>query len=117
MAVCMTWIPPSPLPALREQALDDPRVQKSASCLVRTTLDINDSLLAAAKAQAAREHVPLTRLIEEGLALRLRPRSERSNSKGVAVPVHAGVGGLNPAIGDPSSNRALRDAADGLVEP
>jgi hypothetical protein len=86
--------------------------------LVRTTLDINDSLLAEAKAQAAREQVPLTRLIEEGLALRLRPRSERSNPKVVvALPVHAGIGGLNPAIGDPSSNRALLDAADGLVDP
>jgi hypothetical protein len=85
--------------------------------MVRTTLDINDSLLAEAKAQAAREHVPLTRLIEEGLALRLRPRPERSNPKGVALPVHAGVGGLNPAIGDPSSNRALLDAADGLADP
>jgi hypothetical protein len=92
-------------------------VQKSASCVVRTTLDINDSLLAEAKAQAAREHVPLTRLIEEGLALRLRPRPERSNPKQVALPVHVGVGGLNPAIGDPSSNRALLDAADGFADP
>jgi len=85
---------------------------------VRTTLDINDSLLAEAKAQAAREQVPLTRLIEEGLALRLRPRPDRSNPKVVvSLPVHVGIGGLNPAISDPSSNRALLDAADGLVEP
>jgi hypothetical protein len=100
-----------------DPALAEPRVQKSASCAVRTTLDINDSLMAEAKAQAAREHVPLTRLIEEGLALRLRPRPESFNPKGVALPVHAGVGGLNPAIGDPSSNRALLDAADGPADP
>lgn len=100
-----------------DPALADPSVQKSAWCVVRTTLDINDSLLAEAKAQAAREHVPLTRLIEEGLALRLRPRPERSSSLVVDLPVHAGVGGLNPAIGDPSSNRALLDAADGLADP
>ena len=39
---------------------------------MRTTLDINDSLLAKAKAVAAQEHISLTRLIEEGLVLRLR---------------------------------------------
>jgi hypothetical protein len=39
---------------------------------VRTTLDLDDGLLAEAKALAARERLTLTRLIEEGLALRLR---------------------------------------------
>jgi hypothetical protein len=39
---------------------------------LRTTLDRNDDLLAEAKAQAARERLTLTRLIEEGPALRLR---------------------------------------------
>jgi hypothetical protein len=47
--------------------------QKSASHgILRTTLDRNDDLLAEAKAQAARERLTLTRLIEEGPALRLR---------------------------------------------
>jgi hypothetical protein len=39
---------------------------------MRTTLDINDPLLAKAKAVAAQEHISLTRLIEEGPVLRLR---------------------------------------------
>lgn len=39
---------------------------------MRTTLNLNNDLLAEAKAFAAREHLSLTRLIEEGLALRLR---------------------------------------------
>jgi len=39
---------------------------------VRTTLDLNDDLLAEAKAFAARDKLSLTRLIEERLALRLR---------------------------------------------
>jgi hypothetical protein len=38
---------------------------------VRTTLNLNNDLLAKAKAFAVREHLTLTRLIEEGLALRL----------------------------------------------
>lgn len=40
--------------------------------LVRTTLNLNNDLMAQAKAFAARQHLSLTRLIEEGLALRLR---------------------------------------------
>lgn len=38
---------------------------------MRTTLDLNDALLIRAKAEAARQRTTLTRLIEEGLALRL----------------------------------------------
>lgn len=39
---------------------------------MKTTLDLNDQLLADAKALAARQRTSLTRLIEEGLQLRLR---------------------------------------------
>jgi Family of unknown function (DUF6364) len=39
---------------------------------MKTTLDINDTWLARAKALAARQRTSLTRLIEEGLQLRLR---------------------------------------------
>lgn len=38
---------------------------------MRTTLDLNDALLVRAKAAAAQERTTLTRLIEEGLKLRL----------------------------------------------
>ena len=40
--------------------------------LVKTTLNIRDDLLAEAKAAAVRNRTTLTRLVEEGLALRLR---------------------------------------------
>lgn len=79
---------------------------------MRTTLDINDALLAEAKALAAREHVPLTRVIEQGLALRLRRRRARSRVAAHALPVYAGVGGLARRVKDTISNRALLDAAD-----
>lgn len=62
---------------------------------MRTTLDIDDSLLEQAKRSAAREHTSLTRLIEKVLAARLRnadrPRGEPSR---VRLPVFAGRGGL-----------------------
>src|SRR6202012_887161 len=39
---------------------------------MKTTLDLDDELLANAKALAAQQRTSLTRLIEEGLQLRLR---------------------------------------------
>jgi hypothetical protein len=39
---------------------------------MKTTLDLNDELLAGAKALAARRRTTLTRVVEEGLQLRLR---------------------------------------------
>lgn len=85
---------------------------------MRTTLDLNDDLLAAAKALAARERLSLTRLIEQGLALRLRQGTGQSSPTGRRpLPVHDGRGGLRAAVADPCSNRSLLDAADGLLEP
>lgn len=79
---------------------------------MRTTLDINDALLSEAKAMAVREHSSLTRLIEEGLALRLRSARQVTGTRRPALPVYDGAGGLHPAIADPASNRTLLDAAD-----
>jgi len=81
---------------------------------MKTTLDINDSLLADAKALAARQRTTLTRLIEEGLRLRLRLRSTRVTaraSKQRGLPVFKGRGGLVAGL-NPSSNKAMLDAAD-----
>lgn len=89
-----------------------------ASDPVRTTLNLSDDLLTEAKALAAREKLTLTRLIEEGLALRLhqhqRPMSPATR---LPLPVHQGKGGLAAAVDDPRSNRSLLDAADGLKAP
>lgn len=80
---------------------------------MRTTLDIDDNLLKQAKQLAAREHTSLTRLIEEGLAARLRsadrPASEASR---VRLPVFAGRGGLQSGIKDARSHQAILDALD-----
>jgi len=44
---------------------------------MKTTLNLNDQLLADAKALAAQQRTSLTRLIEEGLQLRLRAKPPR----------------------------------------
>jgi hypothetical protein len=71
---------------------------------MKTTLDIDDQILAKAKAVAARERTTLTRLVEEGLSLRLRTTRP-------ALPVFDGTGGVVKGT-DPRSNQSLYDAAD-----
>jgi Family of unknown function (DUF6364) len=77
---------------------------------MKTTLNINDRLLADAKALAAQQRTSLTRLIEEGLQLRLRTKAPDRAGRGRArVPVFKGRGGLVTGV-DPLSNKALLDA-------
>jgi hypothetical protein len=78
---------------------------------MKTTLDLDAALLAQAKARGARERVSVTRLVEEGLRMRLHGR-KRARARGGArrLPVFDGRSGLAAGI-DPSSNRAMLDAA------
>ncbi|MHB1587584.1 MAG: DUF6364 family protein [Acidiferrobacteraceae bacterium] len=78
---------------------------------MKTTLDINDSLLANAKALAAQQRTSLTRLIEEGLQLRLRSSQPVAKASKRKLPVFKGRGGLVVGV-NPSSNKAMLDAAD-----
>jgi hypothetical protein len=80
---------------------------------MRTTLDINDKLLAKAKSAAAREKSSLTRFIEEALAMRLRGRRPGKSERGFRIPVYRGSGGLVAGV-DPTSNRSLYEAGDDL---
>lgn len=77
---------------------------------MKTTLDINDSLLASAKSLAARQRTSLTRLIEEGLQLRLRTSPAATKSQRRRIPVFKGRGGMVAGV-DPASNKAMLDAA------
>jgi hypothetical protein len=78
---------------------------------MKTTLDINDALLADAKSLAAQQRTSLTRLIEEGLQLRLRSSHPAAKVSKRKIPVFNGHGGLVAGL-DPSSNKAMLDAAD-----
>lgn len=76
---------------------------------MKTTLNLNDQLLADAKALAVRQRTSLTRLIEEGLQLRLRAKTSSAKRSRVRLPVFKGRGGLVRGV-DPLSNRALLEA-------
>lgn len=77
---------------------------------MKTTLDLNDTLLAEAKAFAAQQRMSLTRLIEEGLQLRLRaPAAGRKRTR-ASLPVFDGGSGLLQGV-DPLSNKAMFEAA------
>jgi len=78
---------------------------------MKTTLDINDSLLANAKVLAARQRTTLTRLIEEGLQLRLRSSTYSPKKSQRKIPIFKGRGGLVAGL-NPISNKAMLDAAD-----
>ena len=78
---------------------------------MKTTLNLNDQLLADAKALAARQRTSLTRLIEEGLQMRLRAQANPVSHGRVRLPVFKGRGGLVEGV-DPLSNKALLDALD-----
>jgi len=77
---------------------------------MKTTLDLSDTLLAEAKALAARQHTTLTRVIEEGLRLRLQANKAAKGPR-PRLPVFKGRGGLMPSV-DPLSNKSMQQAAD-----
>ncbi len=81
------------------------------SCVMKTTLDLNDQLLADAKALAAQQRTSLTRLIEEGLQLRLRTKTGPAVRVHRRLPVFKGRGGLVAGV-DASSNKAMLAALD-----
>ena len=76
---------------------------------MKTTLDLNDALLTEAKTLAIQQRTSLTRLIEEGLQMRLR--AQHAPAKPVRLPIYRGKGGLASGL-DGLSNKAMLDAAD-----
>lgn len=75
---------------------------------MKTTLNIRDQLLVDAKSLAAQQRTSLTRLIEEGLQMRLRVQAAPQRGK-LRLPVFKGRGGLLASI-DPSSNKSFLEA-------
>jgi hypothetical protein len=78
---------------------------------MKTMLNLRDDLVAEAKALAARERTTLKKIVEEGLALRLRGQRRADVGRWRDLPVSARRGGFRQGI-DATSNRSLFDAAD-----
>ena len=78
---------------------------------MKTTLDIDDRLLAAARALAIQQHTTLTCLIEEGLRLRLRVVQRAPHAGKPRLPVFKGCGGLVNGL-DGIGNKAMFTALD-----
>lgn len=76
---------------------------------MRTTVNIDDDLLAFAKRRAAARGLTLGEFVEE--AVRRELLSESAQRTPISLPVFRGGTGLRPGI-DPSSNRSLYDALD-----
>jgi len=76
---------------------------------MRTTLDINDRLLAETKRLAAKRGVSLKAIVEEALRERLLSRGSERRSK-VRLPVFSG-NGLQPGV-DLTDNSALLEVMD-----
>lgn len=73
---------------------------------MKTTLNLNDALLTQAKTVAAQQRTSLTRLIEEGLRLRLKAASSAPS----ILPVYHGKGGLAAGLTG-LSDKAMLEAA------
>lgn len=78
---------------------------------MKTTLNLNDALMTQAKTLAAQQRTSVTRLIEEGLQLRLRAAAATTRRSTGSLPVYKGKGGLAPGVNG-LSNKAMLDAAD-----
>ena len=76
---------------------------------MKTTLNLNDRLLADAKVLAAQQGTSLTRLIEDGLQWRLRKSPAPSTKPKSTLPVFVGRGGLVRGV-DPCSNQSMLEA-------
>jgi hypothetical protein len=80
---------------------------------MRTTVAIEDRLLAGARQRARARGLTLGQLVEA--ALRRELATPPAPAATPEVPVYAGVGGLRPGI-DVTSNRALREVLDADVD-
>ncbi|MEJ7797365.1 MAG: type II toxin-antitoxin system VapB family antitoxin [Solirubrobacteraceae bacterium] len=77
---------------------------------MRTTINVDDGLLAEAKRRAAERGTTLTKLIEDALRTTLSQRDEPNEERFETITFRGG--GLMPGV-DLDDNAALRDLLDG----
>lgn len=82
---------------------------------MRTTIRLDDDLLAAAKAEAARQRTSLTAVVEEALRERLARVESAAQAAPVELPTFAGDG-VQPGV-DLDDSAALLDLMEGDAGP
>lgn len=75
---------------------------------MRTTVRLDEALMASARRKAAERGITLTALIEEGLRLAMRSPLQRTGRKPAVLPVCRAGGGTLPGV-DLADSRALLD--------
>jgi hypothetical protein len=80
---------------------------------MRTTVRLDDGLLAQAKREAARRGMTLTSLIELGLRLALRRPRPGPRDTRIQLPVSRARGGTVPGV-DLDDSAAVLDRMDGV---
>ena len=78
---------------------------------MRTTINVDDGLLAEAKRRAAERGTTLTALIEDALRVELRGRRDEVDEQPFQTVTYHGAG-LRPGV-DLDDNAALRELLDG----
>jgi len=80
---------------------------------MRTTVRLNEALLARARQEAARRGITLTALIEQGLDLALRSPLKHQQTSAIVLPVCSATGGTRPGV-NLDSGAELLDGMEGL---
>ena len=79
---------------------------------MRTTIRLNDDLLAQAKEAAVKSGRTLTAVIEDSLRLALAAKKEQPRRRRIRLP-SSGTGGLRPGV-NLDSTAELLDIMDGI---
>jgi poly-beta-hydroxybutyrate-responsive repressor len=105
-----TWSPTAPSPPLDHSSTSAAGCILSMLCCMRTTIELDDQLLVAAKQRAAEEGRTLRSLVEEALRARLARRSPEDAPPRLPIyqPARPGV---RPGV-DLFDNEALLDLMD-----
>jgi plasmid stability protein len=78
---------------------------------MRTTLQLDDDLMAEAKSFAAQHHRTLTSVVEESLRQLLAEARKPRERRPVTLPVSKRTGGFRPGV-DIENSAALQDILD-----
>ncbi len=81
--------------------------------MIKTTLRLDDDLMARAKREALRRGTTVSALIEEGLRSVLRPTQPSRARQRITLPVSEATGGTLPGI-DLDDLSGLLDKTEGL---